>query len=54
MYHGIPIIGLPLGADQKKNAAIAQNNGIGIALSWKGLTEEILTSAINEIVTNQK
>jgi UDP:flavonoid glycosyltransferase YjiC (YdhE family) len=52
-YHGVPIIGLPLFADQDKNANDILNEGWSVRLDLKTLTENDLMSAINEILINE-
>ncbi|KAF2358362.1 UDP-glucuronosyl/UDP-glucosyltransferase [Trinorchestia longiramus] len=54
IYHRTPILGLPLFGDQHKNAKTWENAGIGIYLKWKSLTVELLTSTIQELITNPK
>ncbi|KAF2356870.1 UDP-glucuronosyl/UDP-glucosyltransferase [Trinorchestia longiramus] len=54
IYHRTPILGLPLFGDQQKNAKTWENAGIGIYLKWKSLTVELLTSTIQELITNPK
>ena len=54
MYHGTPVIGMPIGADQHKNAARLQNQGLGKVLNWDELTVKRLEETIIEVVTNPK
>ncbi|KAF2905635.1 hypothetical protein ILUMI_00537 [Ignelater luminosus] len=54
VYHGVPIIGIPVLGDQHKNAAIAQRGGYGISIPFKELTEEKLTKALNKVLNNPK
>lgn len=52
--NGVPIIGVPLGADQKGNAARAVEEGWALKLEMADITEESLMEAIMEIINNKK
>ncbi|XP_050501766.1 UDP-glycosyltransferase UGT5-like [Diabrotica virgifera virgifera] len=54
VYHGVPILALPVFADQNMNGAIAQEAGYGISLPFAEVTEEKLTNALHEVLTNPK
>lgn len=54
MYHGVPIVGIPMFGDQDNNAAQVVREGWGVSLSFDKLTEADLLSAIEEVLTNQK
>lgn len=54
IYHGVPMIGIPIFADQEKNMAGAERNGYGILVQYKQLTEERLSHALNEVLNNPK
>ena len=54
MYHATPIVGMPIGVDQKKNAGRVENQGLGLVVNWSELTEERLTAAIQEVMNNLK
>lgn len=54
VYHGVPIIGIPVFADQKLNMARAVNGGYGLTIDYIDLTEVALTAALNEILGNEK
>ncbi|CAH1402293.1 unnamed protein product [Nezara viridula] len=51
-YHGVPIVGTPLFADQKNNIRFCEEAGYCIYIDLKTVTEEILLDAINKILTN--
>ena len=53
-YHGVPIIGLPLVADEDYDAYRIEMEQIGVRLEVKTLTVEQLVWSINEILTNNK
>lgn len=48
----VPVIGLPMFADQPQNANLAKNLGFSLNLDWNLLTEENLLEAINEMLKN--
>lgn len=54
VYHGVPIIGIPVFGDQDMNIANAVISGYGIGVPYNELTEERLSKALNEILTNPK
>lgn len=54
VYHGVPVVGIPVFADQHMNMATAVANGYGIEVPFKTLTEESLSAAIDEILHNPK
>ncbi|KAF2895932.1 hypothetical protein ILUMI_10246 [Ignelater luminosus] len=54
VYHGVPIVGIPLYGDQVMNLANAENNGIGRGLPYSELTEDKLSDLIQEVLTNPK
>lgn len=49
---GVPMIALPLGLDQPRNAALIQHHGLGTALDVQGLTSARLEAAIDEVSTS--
>ncbi|CAG9831120.1 unnamed protein product [Diabrotica balteata] len=54
VYHGVPILALPVFADQKMNAAKAKQAGYGLNLPIAEITEDKLTKALHELLTNPK
>ena len=54
VYHGVPLIVLPVYSDQPVNAQKAQDDGYGIRLDWGDLNEEILLNAIQTILSNSR
>ena len=53
LYHKVPIVGIPLGLDQKTNIMRAERNGFGIKLGLNELNREELVSAINKAMHDQ-
>lgn len=53
-YHAVPILGIPMFADQPHNARAIVSEGWSVELSFHDLTEETFTETINEMLTNTK
>lgn len=54
IHHGVPILGIPIFADQKMNMAIAVKKGYAVSLPFGELTEEKLHKALEEILNNPR
>lgn len=54
IYHGVPILGIPIFADQKMNIAIAVKKGYAVSLPFGEVTEERFQSALQEILNNTR
>lgn len=54
VYHGVPVVTLPVFADQESNAQKVVAEGFGIQLELKDLTVEQLVGAVTEVVANPK
>jgi UDP:flavonoid glycosyltransferase YjiC (YdhE family) len=52
VYHGVPIVGIPVFGDQKNNIAAAMNNGFAVSMPLAEITEEKLSWALNEVLNN--
>lgn len=52
IYHGVPMIIMPIFADQPMNANNVQANGMGLTFDFNDLSEEKLKNAIEEILEN--
>ncbi|GLV43697.1 UDP-glycosyltransferase family 35 member B1 [Carabus blaptoides fortunei] len=53
IYHGAPIVGIPIFGDQKANMVRAVELGIGTSVAFDNITVETLTDAIREVVNNK-
>ena len=51
-YHGVPILGMPLFAEQAANIKQISEEGWAIELSYASITEQSLDKALREILTN--
>ncbi|XP_031350467.1 UDP-glucuronosyltransferase 2B14-like [Photinus pyralis] len=54
IYHGVPIVGIPIFGDQEMNVATAEIDGYGKGVSYKTLTEESFGNAVHEVLRNPK
>ncbi|KAJ9584434.1 hypothetical protein L9F63_021227, partial [Diploptera punctata] len=52
VYHAVPLLGIPFVADQKYNARNIEQKGIGLQLSIRGITKQLLINTINKIIYN--
>ena len=49
---GVPVLAIPAFGDQKMNAANAVRRGYALKLDYNDITEENISAAINELLTN--
>lgn len=54
IYHGVPLVGIPMIGDQPSNMLKAVKKGFAISLDFNTLTEEILLDAINKAISNPR
>ncbi|XP_013186832.2 UDP-glycosyltransferase UGT5 [Amyelois transitella] len=54
IFHGIPIIGIPIYADQFNNLLQAQEIGFGQILEFKDINEENLRNKLNNVLKDDK
>ena len=52
LYHKTPLVGIPLGTDQKPNLLRAERHGYAIMLDWQTLNKTGLTEAINRVMND--
>ena len=50
---GVPIVGIPIYADQRLNMARIMSFGIGIQLDYENITSESVMWAVNEVLNNK-
>ncbi|CAD5214224.1 unnamed protein product [Bursaphelenchus xylophilus] len=53
-HFGIPMVCIPLFADQSRNCKMIQDRGIGLVASKANLTSETLISVFSELINNKK
>lgn len=54
LYHGVPLVGIPMLGDQPSNMRKAEKKGFAISLDFNTLTEEILLNAINKAINDPR
>lgn len=54
IYHGVPVLSLPVFGDQKLNAAQSETSGFGLTIDFYKITEEKLTSALDKLLHDPK
>jgi glucuronosyltransferase len=54
IIRGVPVIGIPVYADQKRSMARAVLAGYGIVIDFNNITTESLTWAIQEAIESSK
>lgn len=53
-YHGVPVLGIPIFADQPSNLKIAVQEGWAVGLEYSELDEVTFSKALNEALNNPK
>ena len=53
-YFGVPLLGLPLGNDQKSNIAKAVRDGWGLRLDWDKIDDRNLNAAIIHLINDPR
>jgi len=54
IYHGVPIVGMPVFLDQHVNTKKAAMRGYGEVLSLNDITSENVLSAIRKVLDNPR
>lgn len=54
IYHGVPVLGLPFGTDQRLNMRRAVDTGYARQLTWTNVSQESLTEAILDLLHNTR
>ena len=53
-YHGVPLLGLPFGNDQRANVYKVERGGWGLQLDWDKIEDRILTEALTHLIHEPK
>lgn len=51
-YHGVPVVGIPILADQPTNLQIAVQEGWAVSCEYSDLNDKTFSAALNEALTN--
>lgn len=54
MYHGVPVVGIPLFGDHYDTMTRVQAKGMGLLLEWKTLTEAELHAALVQVISDPR
>lgn len=54
MYHGVPVVGIPLFGDHYDTMTRVQAKGMGILLNWKTMTESELYEALVKVINEPR
>jgi len=54
VWNGVPVVGIPVMADQPINMAHTENAGLGLTLNLDEITEDALYEKVTEVLTNPK
>jgi len=54
VYHGVPMVMLPLFGDQPVNAASCEEKGIGEIVNYYSLTEESFEAAVEKVLHDKR
>ncbi|XP_050682084.1 UDP-glycosyltransferase UGT5-like [Leptidea sinapis] len=53
IYHGVPLVGVPIFADQFNNILLAEQAGFGRVLQYEQLNDKNVDRVINEVLRNE-
>ena len=55
VYHGVPMVVIPMAGDQPRQANLVQYKELGVAVEWKSINtnDKVLQNAINKVLNNQ-
>ena len=52
LYHSTPMIVLPIYGDQPRNCQTIKEKQFGLCIEWQSLSINVISQAINEVITN--
>lgn len=50
IYHGVPMIGMPVFGDQPANAGAMEESGLGVQIQIRDLTKENLSQKLKTVL----
>jgi len=54
VYHGVPVLGMPLSSDQFASLARSKREGYALTMKWKDVNYDSLLNTIQELLNNPK
>lgn len=54
LYHGTPMVALPIFGDQPRVAALIHNSEYGRWLDWEDVTVDLLLEALHDVMNNTR
>lgn len=54
MYHGVPVVGVPLFGDHYDTMTRVTAKGMGIMLHWKSMSEDDLYNALATVINDTR
>lgn len=54
MYHGVPVVGVPLFGDHYDTMTRVAAKGMGVMLHWKYMNEEDLYEALTSVINDSR
>ena len=54
MYHGVPVVGVPLFGDHYDTMTRVAAKGMGLMLHWKSMTEAELRDALTSVINDDR
>ncbi|XP_056266202.1 2-hydroxyacylsphingosine 1-beta-galactosyltransferase [Pseudoliparis swirei] len=54
MFHGVPVVGVPLFGDHYDTMTRVAAKGMGVMLHWKAMTEDDLHAALTAVITDSR
>jgi len=54
IYHAVPLLCLPLGADQTHNCVKARKEGYAVLIDWNHISDETLKEGIKQLINNSR
>lgn len=52
IFHGVPLLCLPLGSDQILNCFKAEKEGYAVFLDWNNVNDDTLEGAFEQLIKN--